>query len=111
MNSMLYGSPYCGANEKHPSEYSLQDVIDRIEIDPKDAEKGYGSLSYNIDGIIVSFDFKTDEEGYFEVVNLVCDQFNRLDDLKDDLEEKLWVAWHSQPMDVFKTLGTILKPE
>ena len=98
------------SNEKHPSEYTLQDVIDRIEIDPQDAEKGHGSLEYNIDGIIVSFDFRTDEEGYFEVVNLVCDQFNRLDDLKDDLEEKLWLAWHSQPLDVFKEMANTFKP-
>ena len=99
------------SQEKHPSEYTLRDVIDRIEIDPQDVKRGHGSLSYNIDGIIVGFDFKTDDEGYFEVVNLVCDQFNKLDDLKDDLEEKLWLAWHAEPMDVFKEFGTILKPQ
>jgi len=99
------------SQEKHPSEYTLRDVIDRIEIDLQDAEKGHGSLSYNIDGIIVSFDFGTDEEGYFEVKNLVCDQFCKLDDLKDDLEEKLWLAWHTEPMDVFKEVANAFKPE
>lgn len=99
--------------EKHPSEYTIQDVINQIDIEAKDVHNGHGKLKYNIDGYIIEFDFNLNEdEGGFEVHNLICkrgkyDAFVDLTSMEDALIEKLWLAWHKT--DVFEVISKTFK--
>ena len=103
------------SNEKHPSEYTLQDIIDLIEIDPRDAQKEHGSLKMNIDGYVISFDFKMNEDAGFDVENLKCfygkyDEYSDNEDLRYAIEEKLNLAWHDPSIDVFSAVANTFKP-